>query len=457
MPAGWNRGRGRGEWLEFLPAALEIQETPPLPVARWLLRTILLFFAAAAAWAWIGKVDVVATAAGHTVPAGRVKIIQSLEMAVVSRIRVSEGERVGRGQVLIEFDPTQAAADRARLWAEALALHVDRERLETLLEAAQAGSHPPQVLEPMLRPRLPAELDPGQAGVTLQRASNEWAAHDAELQALDRDIAARRAERDSVREHILQLEATIPLVAERAESARRLLARQLAARVQWLELEQQRIERVKERDIESRRLAALNAATAGLEQQKAARAAAFQEKLSAGLEETQRRLNAIDQELRKADDRVARHTLVAPVSGTVQRLAMHTVGGIVTPAQELMQIVPEADILEVEAWVQNRDIGYVRRGQAAAVKVETFPFTKFGTIAGVLRDVALDAVPDDRLGPVYPARVRLARQSMTVDGVPVPLMPGMAVTVEFKLGARRIIEFILSPLLRYRDESLRER
>ena len=455
---------GGADVSEFLPAVLEIQETPPMPVAHWLLRTIMLFFAAAGAWAWIGMVDVVVTAAGRTVPAGRVKVIQPLETAVIRRILVAEGERAGRGQVLVELDPTQAAADLARLQGQALSLQVDRARLETLLEATRArseagpgGSDRSRALDAALQSRLPGKLDPWQAELAQQRMSNEWLAHQAGLQALDREIAARRAERDSAWERILQIDATIPLIAERAASMERLLARQLAPRVQWLELEQQRIERVKERDIELRRRAGLDAAVAGAEQQMSARTAAFTEKLSTELEETRGRLAAIGQEIRKAEERIARHTLTAPVSGTVQRLSVHTVGGIVTPAQELMHIVPEADRLEVEAWIMNRDIGYVREGQAAVVKFETFPFTKFGTIAGTLRGVARDAVPDDRLGPVYLARVRLSRQAMTVNGRPAPLTPGMAVTVELKLGSRRIIEFILSPFLRYRDESLRER
>lgn len=455
-PASMERRTGREEWLEFLPAALEIQETPPLPAARWLVRIILLFFVAAAAWAWIGKVDIVATAPGRTIPAGRVKIIQPLETAVISRIRVSEGQRVGRGQVLIEFDPTRAEADRARLRSEALALQAERARLAVLLDAAQADTPPPD-LEAALSARLPVGLERRLAAVTMQRAASAWAAYQAELLALDGEIAARRAEWESVREHVVQLEATNPLIAERAASAARLLARQFGSRMQWLELEQQRIEGVKARDMQLRRLDALDAAATGLAQQKAAREAAFQEKLAAALGEAGRQLAALDLELRKADELVNRHALAAPVSGTVQRLAVHTVGGVVTPAQELMQVVPETDLLEVEAWILNRDIGYVQSGQAAAVKVETYPFTRFGTIAGTVRDVARDAVPDERLGPVYPARIRLARRSMTVDGVQVPLVPGMAVTVELKLGARRIVEFLLSPMLRYREESMRER
>ena len=149
--------------------------------------------------------------------------------------------------------------------------------------------------------------------------------------------------------------------------------------------------------------------------------------------------------------------LTAPVAGKVHQLAVHTIGGVVTPAQELMHIVPIAGNLEVEAWLPNKDIGFVEDGQPAVLKVETFPFTLYGTIDAEVINVSNDATPDERLGLVYAMRVKMHQTTMQVKEKIVNLSPGMAVTVEVNMGKRRLIEFLLSPLLKYKNEAMRER
>ena len=173
--------------------------------------------------------------------------------------------------------------------------------------------------------------------------------------------------------------------------------------------------------------------------------------------ESRLKTKSLEQEWIKARQRNSQQVLYAPIAGTVQQLAVHTIGGVVTPAQELMQIVPQDSQLEVEAFIQNKDIGFVAQRQDAEVKIDAFNFTQYGTIDASLKTISSDAVSDDMLGLVYPARVMLAAEQIKVDDKWVNLSPGMAVTVEVKIGKRRIIEFFLSPLMRYRQESIRER
>jgi hemolysin D len=135
---------------------------------------------------------------------------------------------------------------------------------------------------------------------------------------------------------------------------------------------------------------------------------------------------------------------------------VHTVGGVVTPAQELMVIVPEEDSLDIEAWVENKDIGFVSEGHRAEIKVEAFPFTRYGTIDGEITTLSKAAVPMDKIGAVYAARVSMAKSDIRVENKQVQLSPGMNVTVEIKTGTRRLIEYFLSPLLRGFNESVRE-
>jgi hemolysin D len=149
--------------------------------------------------------------------------------------------------------------------------------------------------------------------------------------------------------------------------------------------------------------------------------------------------------------------LTAPVDGVVQQLDVHTIGGIVTPAQKLMVVVPKEGVLEVEAFLENRDVGFVDVGQAAAVKVETFEYTKYGTIPAIVTQVSGDAISDEKKGLIYSTRIKLNRSSVQIGDKMVNLAPGMAVSVEIKTGARRVIEYFLSPLIQYARESLTER
>ena len=174
-------------------------------------------------------------------------------------------------------------------------------------------------------------------------------------------------------------------------------------------------------------------------------------------DEAQRKAGALEEEFLKAEQRHGLQILTAPLDGVVQQLAIHTIGGVVTPAQILMVIVPDNAALEVEATVQNRDIGFIHPGQEVEVKVETFLFTKYGTIPGKVISVSRDAVQDEKRGLIYPIRVALGRSSINVEGRQVELGAGMALTAEVKTDRRRIIDYLLSPIARYRQETMRER
>ena len=163
------------------------------------------------------------------------------------------------------------------------------------------------------------------------------------------------------------------------------------------------------------------------------------------------------QEKRKAEQRLSQFTLTSPIDGSVQDLAIHTIGGVVTPAQVLMQIVPDDGPIEVEAWIENQDIGFVHSGQHVELKINAFNFTKYGVLTGKVAALSEDATQDRQDKQRYRALITLDRDTMDVDGKPVRLSPGMAVSAEIETGKRRVIEFFLSPLLRYKDESLKER
>jgi len=149
--------------------------------------------------------------------------------------------------------------------------------------------------------------------------------------------------------------------------------------------------------------------------------------------------------------------LTAPIAGYIQQLSVHTIGGVVTAAQTLMVIVPIDNAIEAEVWLENKDVGFVNPGQEATVKIETFPYSRYGTIKGSVQTVSSDAVSDEKKGLIFHSQIALAKNSIQIENKTVNLSPGMAVTVEIKTGKRRLIEYFLSPLIQYTSESLKER
>jgi hemolysin D len=438
--------RARHE-LEFLPAALEITETPPSPARRTLVLVVVAFAILAIAWSWIGRVDVVAVAPGRIIPSGKVKLVQPMEIAVVRVIHVRDGQRVRRGDVLISLDPTSTTADRQRLRHELVAAQVDAGRLRALLGQTSRES-PFDGLR---------EVDPALAATQRSLLDAQVLEHEARLASLERETERRVAERAAIVAQVAKLEQTVPLVRDRADAFEKLARDGYVARLESVQTRQLLIEHEGELAAQREKQAEVTAAIASLQEQRRQVEHEFRRVALDRLTEVTTRGTSLRQELAKAERRDQLQRLAAPVDGVVQQLAVHTVGGVVTPAQTLMVIVPGDSRIEIEAHVLNRDAGFVRAGQDVEVKVETFLFTKYGLIPGRVVHIAKDAIHDERLGLVYVSQVALSRASMYVDGVDVPLTPGMAVTAEIKTDQRRVIEYLLSPLLRYRQESLRER
>lgn len=434
---------------QFLPAALALRDTPLHPAPHIALWLIMLFAALATLWAVFGSIDIVASARGKLVPDDRSKTIQSMETASVRAILVRDGQRVAAGDLLIELDATLARADGTRLAADLEVARLEAARARALLTALATG-RPPRLEQ---APQVAASRFAGAQHLL----EGQYAELRARMDRLDAEIARRAAELRTTQERVTQLERTVPIARQRARDYQDLLEKNFVSRHGFLEKEQERIEQEGELTTQQARLEEIRAALLEGKRQQTALIAETRHLTLDALDQAEQRITALSQELLKAEYRDRYMHLLAPVGGTVQQLAVHTVGGVVTPAQPLLVIVPGDNALEVEAFLENRDIGFVRAGQAVEVKVETFPFTRYGTIQGRVVHVSSDAIQDDRRGLVYATRVKLARTSLDVDGRQVNLTPGMAVTVEIKTGRRRLIEYFLSPLLQYGQESLRER
>jgi len=459
------RDRSRTE-LEFLPAALEIVETPASPAGRAIGAVIILFFISALAWAIFGHIEIVATAPGKIIPTGRTKIIQPLEIGTVRAIHVQEGQTVRAGEVLVSLDPTTSEADRNRQAGEFLAARLDVARLSAMV--AEGGDAEAAFV-------APPDATPTQLALARQFMTSQTAEHRAKLAELDRQKAQSEANRAAVAANVEKLNAIVPLLRQRFEMRAYLYDKQYGSKLNYLDAQQELVDKENELEVQKSRFAEAEAALQVVNAHRVQSEAEFRRLLLADLKTAQDKADTLAQELVKAERRMQGQTLTAPVDGIVQQLSVHTVGGVVTPAQTLMVVVPADSRLEIEAMVSNRDIGFVRAGERAEIKVDTFNFTRYGLLRGDVLSVSSDAVDrETQAGPgeegaaktpapaprrelSYVARISLDRTAMDIDGRSVNLRPGMAVTAEINTGTRRVIEYLLSPLLRYREESLRER
>lgn len=437
--------------VQFLPAALALQEQPVHPAPRYIQWTILAFAALALLWACLGEIDVVATASGKIVPSGKSKIIQPSEVAVVKAIHVRDGQTVKAGELLVELDAQITAADVERLKSDLLAAQVDNARAATLLEAIQANQEPSS-----LAARLP-QASPEQRLAAQRWLQGQYLELRSTLDQAKAEIEQREAEIRSTKASIASLQPAIAITRQLASDYKTLLDEQFMTRPVYLEKEQQRLDQERELAVLQVRIAELMAARKAAESRHASVLAETRRAMLDLQHESGQRAAALTQELKKAEQRNRLMALTAPVDGTVQQLAIHTQGGVVTAAQPLMVIVPSDAPVEVEALLENKDIGFVHPGQEVEIKVETFTFTKYGVVHGTVVSISNDAIEDEKLGLVYSARIQLEEKHIRVNDQDIALSPGMVIRAEVKTDKRKVIDYFLSPLMKYQDESLSER
>ena len=455
--------------LAFLPAALEIVETPPSPIGRATALTIAAVFVVGFAWACIGTVDIIAIAPGKIIPSGRSKTIQPFETGVVRAIHVRDGQEVKVGDVLVDLDPTMTGAELAHNQADLLAARLEAARLR----AALTGND-----KPLVSFRAPEDAPADLVELQRRFLASQTAEQNAKLAELDRQIVQKQAERGTIESSIHKLETTIPILSERVDVRKQLYDQELGSKLLYLTELQDLVGQREDIRVQQSKLQEADAAVAALVQSRSKAVAEYQRGLFDELAKAEQKAAGLAQDVLRSEKRTSLQQLTSPVDGVVQQLAIHTIGGVVTPAQSLMVIVPLESHLEIEAMLSNRDIGFIEIGQDVTIKIDTFNFTRYGLLHGRVLSISHDAITRDKADNkgldrgqagdagsseprgqelVYSARVSLDRKQMQIENKIVNLSPGMAVTAEIRTGSRRMISYLLSPLIRYQHESLRER
>jgi hemolysin D len=366
-----------------------------------------------------------------------------------------------------------SAYDRDPFARELLQAHLNLAKLRGLAnQFSQPASQQPALVDP------PSETSAADLALAQTAMIAQQEQQGAKLADIDQQIAAKQAEASQAQATIEKLQASLPMVEGQEQIRRELKDSEVGNKLAWYEANQQLIEQTHELSVEAQAKQAALPASQALRQQRSATVAEYQVNTLQDLDKVKAQMSELQAELAKAEVRVRQSTLTAPIDGTVQQIAVHTIGGVVTPAEPLLSVVPDQPNLIVEAMVQNKDVGFVHAGQAVRVKVETFNFTRYGLIDGTVLDVTRDAVQNneakknsksstvgdnDSVGdeqanaPVYVAHIVLNSGTIITESGPTKLGAGMQVQAEIQTGRRRMIGYLLSPLVRHLDESMRER
>lgn len=437
----------------FLPAHLELTETPLSAAPKWTARLIMAFALLALLWSWFGKIDIVAAAQGKTISGSRSKIIQPLETAVIEAIYVRDGQRVKQGETLLQLKAVGSDSDVAQSEQALQAAWLSKLRYEAVLKSLETGLVPH--LDTAAASDLNIATDEIQAAQVLaQNQYQAWAAQDAQLQSV---LRGHLAELQSTRAQEQKLIAVGKIETQKTADYRKLKADNFISEHAFLEQESKSLSN--QNDLKSTRsqIQQIQAAIAQAEQNRTLNTQNLKRDTLDALRQANEQIDQYRGQTDKAKQRQNLMTIQSPVDGTVQELATYTLGGVVQAAQKIMVIAPDDAQMEIEALVLNKDIGFVEAGQEAVIKIESFPYTRYGYLTGKVKSISHDAITHEQLGLVYTALVSLDKNTLNIEGKTVHLTAGMNVTAEIKTGKRRVLDYLLSPLQTKIDESFRER
>ena len=450
--------------LAFAPDLTRIERAAPSPLPRAVLYVLLALLGALLAWAVFGKLDIVAVSEGKLVPQTFIKIVQPAEAGIDREILVAEGARVAAGDVLVRMDSRISELDVRTLQADLARKRLQLRRIDAELRGARltrARDDPPE-----LASQVAAQLD-----ARRQAYLDALGAERAVLAKAEHDLASA-AEIES------KLVQTTPILREQERAWEQLVREGFAGRLLALDRQKSRIEAEQELKAQSRSVEGLRATIAQAAKRIAQIESNYRQQLHNERVETHAQLDKLVQDRDKQQHRHALLELRAPQAGVVKDLATHTAGAVLAPGAIVLTLVPQGEPLLGEVWIGNADAGYVRAGQTAKLKVGAYPFQKYGTLQGVVRQVSADA--HDRTGYGAGASAQGAQSAPGGDasakgsalayraliaithagdaGLPrLELVAGMHVTAEVHIGRRSVLEYLLSPVQKVAAEAARER
>lgn len=441
----------------FLPAALEIMDTPPRPIGRAILWLIIAAAGFAIVWASVSQVDIVAVAEGRVAPRTKTQTVEAIENGVVTALLVREGDRVAEGAPLVELDPTNADADAEAARSELATAKLQRARALALLQYSDGS-----------RWKIdPEGLAPGVSVAEEQLVAARIRAHEAELDSLFERANAASIARQQAQTELERIDSTLPMIEAQLASRTELANAGFAPQVQVQEIQERVTTLGFERLVQLDEISKSEGQMAMVRRDIAAAQENFKAEAAAELSEAESIIATRGELLAKAERREVMQTLRAPVNGTVKEVSVTTIGEVVETGSPIVTIVPEGDELIIEAFLLNKDVGFIKLSQEAIIKLEAFSFMRYGYLTGEVEQVSPDAVIDEARGLVFPAKIRITGGKLRALGgvgemraageLEQILTPGLSAAVEIKTGKRSVLSFLLSPIARSASEAGRER
>jgi len=424
---------------EFKPLLVEIEDRPLNPLGRMLLWTIVAFMVLGGLWLFFAKIDIVVSARGKIIPYGEIKVLQPIETGVISKLLVKEGELVHKGQVLMEIDPSVTETNLESKEKNLELLEIEIIRLMALIEnkdfISPAFCKDTVVLATQVLIFKTSKLGFEQQHLLIEK----------QVLQVQEQIGSMNVDKSRL---------TQPLENAQKKEERLQEVIDIIARSEYDEIHKEVIEYEEQIRMKEHEVIQLNEKLNELTEQKLLITQEYQNKLLEELTQKRKEATLLKVEIESIEFQKSKQSMTSPVDGYISKLMVHTIGGVVTPAEKLIFIVPNNVPLVITATVQNQDIGFIKEGMESAVKVDTFDFQKYGLIPAEVSHISNDAIEDEKLGPIYEVYLKPTKNFLIVNGEKVYLNSGMSVTAELKVGKRRVIEFFIYPLIKYLDEGM---
>ena len=425
---------------EFKPLLVELEDSPTSPLARWLFWILTVMMIFIVSWLYFAKVDVVVSARGKVIPSGEIKVLQPIETGVVKKILVKEGDLVKKGQIVMEIDPSVTETNLESKRTNALLLKVEVERLTALIENRALS--------------MDKFKDTSSTVIQTQTAlyNSTKQAQIKQIRLIQEQLSQAKEQLKSLRSDISRVNQLYTLTKKREEKLSSIL--DIIARKDYELVYNQMIEYQQQLAMKKHEALGYKAKFSELNQQMKLVKEEYKNKLLETLTQKRKELTVLNAEIESIKFQNAKQLIKSPVDGYISKLLVHTEGGVITPAEKLMMIVPKDAPLIFKATVMNQDIGFVKKDMNVSVKIDTFNFQKYGLIEGTVIHVADDAIEDEKMGPIYDVLIQPHNYFLEYGQEKFAINSGMSITAEMKVGKRRVINFFIYPLIRYLDEGM---
>jgi hemolysin D len=434
--------------LEFARGIASVIDRQPTHF-YWIFPVVLaLLIIAIVSWMILSETDVVSPTQAKIIASKGLHLIQPKETSEIAEVPVKEGDLVNKGDLLVRFAKRELNIELHAILQELNLLKASVYRLQSLMAFADKKNR---------RPALPEGVPAQILEYQKMLLENQKLSHFSELKSLDIKIDTAKQEINYLKAEIEKLKKIIPHARKKISRLSPLVNENLATQDQYDQYVEDLI--IKEEDLKIKwsEVRKLETQVRYNVEEKVLLRNSFKTEVSQQLLDAFQRLEEQKLGYTKVMESVKLKSIYAPIDGTIHNLRIYTVGTVVQSGEVMMQILPSETPLEVEANVLNRDIGFVSEGQRVKFKIDSFPFTKYGYIEGRVKKIERASVQDEKMGDIYPTIIELSSNHIKVDGNLVRLLPGMSGVVDIKTGKRRLIEYIVAPFLRYKDEALKER